>query len=195
MKRRDFLKTLCILPTVGMMPSLSLATESDTGAGLEKIVTIIQSDIRLKRKVSQSDKDTAIDCARRMNEIIIEAIIHTDAVSDNKIKVRGVRKINKYIFNNYRTEWIEIHGDGRKDGNGGMIRTGYHTIRGAGAKTEIFGKNAVNEVFDGIYHLGFKSKYKHRLVNEDGNKNASFSKIGKWLTLLLAEDLRNGNLS
>ena len=192
MKRRDFLKILSILPTVGMMPSLSLASENSE-VGLDKIVTIIESDKRLKTKLSSADREIAIECARRMNEIIIEAIIQTGVAKKSRIRTKGVHKINDYIFENYRSEWVEIHGDGKHDGNGGMIRTGYHTIRGAGAKTKLYGRNAVNEVFDGIYHLGFKSRYKHKLVNEDGHKNASFSQIAIWLNLILAEDLKNNN--
>lgn len=60
-----------------------------------------------------------------------------------------------------------------------------------GAKTKIFGKNAINKVFDGIYHLGFATPYKNRLVNEDGNKNARFKKIATWLNGLMSDDLAN----
>jgi len=193
MKRRDFLKTLSVFPIIGMLPSLSQASEVNVGDGLEKIVTIIQSDKRLKRNVSQSDIEIAIDCARRMNEIIIEAIIQTGAVKKNRINTKGVRKINQYIFNNYRVEWIDIHGDGLNEQHG-RLRTGYHSVRGTGAKTQIFGKNAVNVVFDSIYHLGFKTPYKRKLVNEDGHKNTSLSQVAMWLNLLLSEDLKNNNL-
>jgi hypothetical protein len=49
----------------------------------------------------------------------------------------------------------------------------------------MFGKNAVNTVFDGIYHLGFLTTDKNRLKNEDGNGNASFKDVALWLDGLM----------
>ncbi len=62
-----------------------------------------------------------------------------------------------------------------------------------GAKTELFGRNAVNTVADGLYHLGFAIDG-NRLVNEDGDKNASLNSVSEWLNGLLATDLANGSL-
>jgi len=78
--------------------------------------------------------------------------------------------------------WATLHGDDEKRGE----ETGYHLVQSDGARTFLFGKNAINRVFDGIYHLGFKAHHKgRRLLNEDGNKNASFRMVAYWLDSLL----------
>lgn len=48
--------------------------------------------------------------------------------------------------------------------------------------------NAINTVADGIYHLPFGYNAAGRLINEDGNANASLNSVGEWLTNLLADD-------
>ena len=203
MKRRNFLKTLCVLPAVGVMPTFSLATQTREVGGLEKIISIIQSDKKLQKKVRSRDIEIAIGCAKRMNEIIIESIIRTGVANDRKISTVDVREINDYIFNHYHSEWVELHGDDKGNGNhkhhkhGGKnrIETGFHKVRGNGARTKLFRRNAINSVADGIYHLGFQTHRKNRLLNEDGNANVSFKKVAQWLNALLREDLASGRLA
>ncbi len=67
--------------------------------------------------------------------------------------------------------------------------TGFHLVQNDGATTRLFGSyNAVNTVADGIYHLGFPVDG-NRLLNEDGNRNASLESVAHWLEELLADDL------
>ena len=47
---------------------------------------------------------------------------------------------------------------------------------------------------DGIYHLGF-SISNGRLLNEDGNENASLLDVAYWLNEFLAADLASGDLA
>jgi len=194
MKRRNFLKVLCIVPTVTVVPSLAVESsiqENNDVVGLNKIITIIETDKGLLKRVDPADKEIAIECAKRMNEIIIEAIRQTGAANDKKITTVDTREINDYIFHNYHDEWIEIHGDDEDSGE----ETGFHKVRANGAKTKLFGRNAINAVADSIYHLGFESHRKNRLLNEDGNRNASYRKVAEWLDTLLREDLEAGRLS
>ncbi|CAA6813852.1 MAG: Spherulin-4 [uncultured Sulfurovum sp.] len=190
MERRIFLKTLLIAPAIGMVPSISFANGSGDILGLEKIVTIIQNDKRLNRKVDAVDIEIAIESVRRMNEILIEAIFQTGVANDGKITTRDTRELNDFINSNYKDEWIELHGDDEAEGED----TGFHKVQGNGARTKLFGKNAINKVADSIYHLGFETHRKNRLLNEDGNNNASFAKIATWLDALLREDLVAGRL-
>jgi hypothetical protein len=206
MKRRNFLQALYVLPVVGMVPSIASArgwemkgpnnrfggnsVDNDEVIGLKKIITIIKEDKNLNRKVDPADMEIAIECAERMNTIIIEAIRQTGAANDKKITTVDTREINDYIFHNYHDEWIEIHGDDEETGE----ETGFHKVRANGARTKLFGKNAINRVADSIYHLGFESHRKNRLLNEDGNKNASYKKVAEWLDALLREDLEAGRL-
>ncbi|MCH9740258.1 MAG: hypothetical protein K0U38_05405 [Epsilonproteobacteria bacterium] len=194
MERRNFLRTLCILPAIGLVPSLvnaSVATSNGDVVGLEKIITIIQNDVRLNKRVDEADIADAIASARRMNEILVEAIIQTGVANDKKITTMDARELNDYIFHNFHDEWVELHGDDEDDGED----TGFHKVVNNGARTKLYGRNAVNKVADGIYHLGFDSHLKNRLLNEDGNKNSSYAKVASWLDALLREDLEAGRLA
>jgi len=194
MKRRNFLRTLCTLPAVSLLPSLSYAQNISTNdgsnvIGLNKIIEIIQNDKRLNRRVDEGDIQTAIESARRMNEIIIEAIIQTGVANDKLISTADTREINDYIFHNYAEEWVELHGDDEEG-----EETGFHLVVNDGARTKLFGKNAINKVADSIYHLGFETHLKNRLINEDGDKNRPFRRVAEWLNALLKEDLEAGRL-
>ncbi len=194
MKRRNFLKTLCTLPAVSLLPSLSYAEDSSNNGsdvvGLNKIIDIIKNDTRLNRRVDEGDIQTAIESAERMNEIIIEAILQTGVANDKLISTADTREINDYIFHNYSEEWKELHGDDEEG-----EETGFHLVVNDGAKTRLFGKNAINKVADSIYHLGFETHLKNRLLNEDGDKNATFKHVAEWLNELLKEDLEAGRLA
>ena len=189
MDRRKFLTTLCVLPAIGLASPSVMANIIDS-AGLEKIIQIIETDEHLNRKVSSENIADAVRCAKRMNEILIEAIIETGAANDNKLSTVDTREMNDYIFTHYHDEWVVIHGDDEDSGE----ETGFHKVRANGARTKLFGKNAINRVADSIYHLGFESHRKNRLLNEDGNNNASYKNVAQWLDALLRDDLAAGNL-
>ncbi len=195
MKRRNFLRTLCTLPAISILPSLSYAQNHTVGdgsnvLGLNKIIKIIQNDKRLNRRVDEEDIQIAIESAQRMNEIIIEAIIQTGVANDKHISTADTREINDYIFHNYGEEWRELHGDDEEG-----EETGFHLVVNDGARTKLFGKNAINRVADSIYHLGFETHLKNRLINEDGDKNRPFRRVAEWLNALLKEDLEAGRLA
>jgi len=194
MRRRNFLKSLCAFPALGILPSLSYAEDNTLNdgsnvVGLNRVIGIIQNDKRLNRRVDESDILIAIESAKRMNEIIIEAILQTGVGNDKKISIADTREINDYIFHNYADEWVALHGDDEEG-----EETGFHLVVNDGARTKLFGRNALNRVFDSIYHLGFETHLNNRLLNEDGNKNANFKRVAQWLDALLKEDLEAGRL-
>jgi len=196
MKRRNFLKGLCITPVVSLIPTIGLADDFNSSdnqniiTGLDKIITIIKEDKRLNRKVDSADIEVAIASARRMNEILVEAIIQTGVANDKKISIADTRELNDYIFYNYHDEWVELHGNDEEG-----EETGFHKVVNNGARTKLFDRNAINKIADSIYHLGFETHLKNRLLNEDGNANASYKRVSIWLNSLLKEDLESGVLS
>ncbi|MEE9356059.1 MAG: hypothetical protein V3U75_10765 [Methylococcaceae bacterium] len=90
-----------------------------------------------------------------MNKIIVAAIIATGVANDHVISTADTRELNDHLFLYNYEEWLELHGDDEGD-----IETGYHNVQGDGAKTTLFGRNAVNRVADSIYHLGFETHKK-----------------------------------
>ena len=191
MKRRSFLKGLCAVPAIGLVPSLGFSDEISipVTSGLDRVINIIKEDERLSRKVDAEDIEEAISSAKKMNEIILNAIIETGVANDKKISIADTREINDFIFQHHQEEWIELHGDDEED-----EETGFHKVVNDGARTKLFGKNAINKIFDSIYHLGFETHLKNRLLNEDGNKNAGYKNVAMWLDTLLREDLESGSL-
>ena len=157
---------------------------ASTATGLDKIVEIMNTDTRLNRRVPAENIAEASNAADMMNIIIVEAIKQEGLANDGTISKADAREINDYIFANYAADWLIYHGDDE-----GGVETGFHLVQGNGARTKLFGKNAINKVADGIYHLGFETHRKNRLMNEDGDKNAGFAKVASWLNGLLVNDL------
>ncbi len=182
MKGRTFVLSSIFTLVISMF-SLSYSS------GLDVIFDIVTKEKKLHKKVAEEDIQIALESARRMNEIILEAIYQEGLANDKKISMSDIREINRYILNHYKSEWPNLHGD---DENG--VETGFHKIVNNGGKIKIFGKRAINKVFDGIYHIGFTIKHKRRLTNEDGNKNISIKNAARWLNALLKKDMENGSL-
>ncbi len=160
-----------------------------TATVMDKIILAIFNDEGLLRRVSTDDLRVAARSANRMNELIIEAIKETGVAKDGYFDVEDVKKINAYLVDNYEDEWAQLHGDDEEG-----EETGFHRIQNDGAVSRLEGKNLINTVADGIYHLGFKTPYKDRLVNEDGNKNATFYSVAYWFNKYLKPELEKGSL-
>jgi len=182
MKRRVFLQGLCIIPATILYSSFTFADEviPFNNIGLDIIINIIKNSKRLKKRVSEEEIDNALSSAQRMNEILLEAIDARNII--NGITKEEIKGLNNYIFYNYSDEWSNLY-------------QAYSKIVRKGAKSRIFGKNAVNRVFDGIYHLGFKSTYKNRLAKNNGDKSVSFKRVAKWLNNLIELDAKEEDSS
>ena len=158
-----------------------------TGTTFDMIVPYIYNDEGLLLKVSMQDIREGAKSANAMNELIVEAIKYTGVASDDYISSDEVKTLNEYLVSNYASEWIELHGDDESD-----EETGYHSIQNNGARGIAYNKNIINKLADGIYHLGFATSYKNRLVNEDGKKNVTFKNVSYWLNKSLKDDYAGG---
>ncbi|CAA6808301.1 MAG: Hemolysin-type calcium binding protein [uncultured Sulfurovum sp.] len=161
--------------------------EGTTGTNLDMFIDVMLTDTGLLRKVPTSDLRGGAEAADGMNNLIVKAIRAEGLANDGKITTADVRTINNYIVANDQAQWIELHGDD-EDGE----ETGYHRVQNDGATTRMFADNVMNTIADGIYHLGFTTNNKNRLLNEDGNKNQRFEKVAWWLDSILREDLEEG---
>jgi hypothetical protein len=170
-------------------PLVEAYAAGTSGTGLDQLVDMFNADVGLNRNVATSELKAAARAADAMNVLIVEAIQATGVANDGTLNVADVRDLNAYLRANHLAEWTELHGD---DECG--EETGFHLVQNDGATTRQMAENAVDAVADGIYHLGFEIQC-DRLLNEDGNANASLESVAFWLNQLLAEDLAAGSLA
>lgn len=163
--------------------------EEKTGTGLDSILDIIENDPGLIANVAIEEILEAMFFSNKMNLIIVDSIIQTNIAVDGTFDTQDMKVLNNYINTNFFEQWVEYHGD---DENG--EETGYHLVQNDGATTQIYGRNAVNTVIDGIYHLGFLPANDNQVQNEDGNANAAYSDLADWMNGFLASDLNGTSL-
>jgi hypothetical protein len=149
--------------------------QSTTGTGLDRIVDIIKRDEGLAKWTNAGNINQGADAADDLNHLIVEAIQTTSVDNDGWITSDDLRVINGWIRSNRYDTFVELHGD---DENG--VETGFHLVQNDGGTTQYFGKNLINTVADGIYHIGF-SIVGSNFLNEDGDTNASLSDVASWL--------------
>jgi hypothetical protein len=161
--------------------------QGTTGTSFDKMIPYIYNDEGLIYHVSMEDIREGARTANEMNKLIVEAIKATGIAEDDYISMDDIKAINKYLVENHASEWVELHGDD-EDGE----ETGYHRIQNDGASGIMNNRNTINSLADGIYHLGFPTRFKDNLENEDGNKNVSFSNVAYWLNKSLKKDILGG---
>ena len=154
-----------------------LVDASTTGTGLDRIVDMIKSDRGLARNTEAFDINQGAKAANALNQIIVDLIGKTGAHADGWITVEELVQMNRLVRDDAALlkQWTDLHGDDEGDET-----SGYHFVQGNGATTNFFGRNLVDTVGDGIYHLGFEIR-DGRFLNEDGNPNATLSDVATWL--------------
>jgi len=160
-----------------------------TGTGLDTLIANIVTDPGLNNRLSQSQINTGASSANGMAKIITEGIRATGIADDGKFDSFDMIELNHWIHTSRAAEWVTLHGD---DENG--VETGFHLVQGDGGRGYLFGERTIDTIADGIFHLGFAISG-DRLVNEDGNANATLDDVSDWLNLLLANDLAKGSLA
>jgi len=149
--------------------------QSTTGTGLDRIVDTIKIDTGLAAATNAGDINQGAAAANSLNQLIVNAIQATNVGSDGWITTDDIRTVNNWIRTNYYDNFVVLHGD---DETG--TETGYHLVQNDGGTTQYFGKNLINTVADGIYHIGFSIEGEN-FLNEDGNANASVSDVASWV--------------
>ncbi|MFN9243266.1 MAG: bluetail domain-containing putative surface protein [Cyanobacteriota bacterium] len=153
--------------------------QSTTGTGLDRIVDTIKLDYGLSRNTSAADINGGAEAANKLNQLILRALAATGVYGDQWLTRSELRKVNQWIKTYDYPLFLNLHGD---DENG--EETGFHLVQNDGAETQYFGKNLVNTVADGIYHIGFLIDGEN-FQNEDGDTNASLSDVSAWLNYFL----------
>ena len=159
-----------------------------TGTGLDQIVTLITADEGLNKRAATSEIYAGAKAADAMNALILQAIRATSAADGGTIDADEVRELNGWLRAGHLNTWKNLHGD-----DADKAETGFHLVQNDGATTTLFGRNAVDTVADGLYHLGFAIE-SGRLLNEDGAPNAGLRSVSEWLNGLLVTELADGSL-
>ena len=161
---------------------------STTGSGLDRITDLVMADAGLDSRISDRQIAGGADAANGLNKMLVQALSATAVAKDNWISVQDVVSLNAYLRADpgRLAAWTALHGDDDKG-----YATGFHLVQNDGASARFFGENLVNTVADGIYHLGFMIK-DGRLLNEDGNPNATLSDVSDWLNYFLIDQSTTG---
>ncbi len=161
-----------------------------SGTTLDRMIPFILNEPGLNNKLPKKDLIEAAQSASEMNLILVKSIRELGIADNSNISAAEVKLLHKHIVANYAKEWQKAHGLNSRAGE-----TGFHAIQNKGATTLIRGENGINSVGDSVYHLGYASKYPNNLVNENGNKNATFSAVAYWLNVSFEKvDYKNGSL-
>lgn len=168
----------------GAMPAGGLPYAYDgpagtTGTGLDQLIQIVGEDVGLRNNISATQIRQGAAAADKLNHIIVDAINATAAMDDGHLTVAETYDLSAWIRANRSAEFIAAHGN---DEN--MVETGFHLIQGDHGASYLLGDSAIDTVMDGIYHIGFDTKW-DRFLNEDGNANARVETVTYWLNELL----------
>ncbi|MFM9935257.1 MAG: LamG-like jellyroll fold domain-containing protein [Novosphingobium sp.] len=168
----------------GAMPAGGLPKAYDgplgtTGTGLDQLIQIIGEDVGLINNNSATQIREGAAAADKLNHIIVDAIKATGAMDDGHLTVAEVYDLSDYIRANNSAAFLAAHGN---DEN--MVETGFHLVQGDHGASYLLGESAIDTVMDGIYHIGFDTKW-DRFLNEDGNANARVDTVTYWLNELL----------
>ena len=167
---------------------------TSTNTGLDRIVETIVADPGLAANNTWPQIKGGALAADGLNNLIVSGInalnqagaADTDATRLSEAEVLWINGWIRSDADRYAT-FVDLHGD---DENG--VETGYHLVQNDGANTTLFAQNAINTIFDGIYHIGFDITVDGRFANEDGNANARVGDVAEWITYYYGDPSTTG---
>ncbi|MEL6574232.1 MAG: hypothetical protein AAFQ64_21520, partial [Pseudomonadota bacterium] len=104
--------------------NVSSPVTGSTGTGLDRLVTIIQDDTELSRRISDSDQQTGAKAADEMNKIIIKHIKKLGLTNDGEISPADVMTLAQSIKKYDYDAWVKYHGNDETD-----VETGFHRVQ------------------------------------------------------------------
>ena len=167
---------------------------ASSGTGFDRVVETIVGDPGLQASIPWADIRGGAEAANDLNGLILQGIqeLNTAGAADadnTRLSGEEVIWLNKWIRSDAGRYafFVNRHGD---DENGS--ETGYHLVQNDGATTTMFGLNAVNTVFDGLYHIGFRINNNLRFENEDGDANARVEDVAEWISYYYGDPSTTG---
>jgi len=152
---------------------------STTGTGLDRLTDGMHFDPGLAKRTSATNINDGLAAADGILHLYLDAINATGVNSDGWITKSDLRLINNWIRSHRFNEFIALHGDDEAG-----PESGFHKIQNNGGSTQFFGKNLINTVADGMFHIGFEIQGDN-FLNEDGNKNQSLGDVSSWVNYFL----------
>ena len=152
---------------------------------LETMVVATLADPGIHKEVSKKNIALAVAGARNMNNAMSVAIETLGVNLDNKITPEDAMAISDRIYHDY-----ELYGEfaqGHGDDEGSDIETGYHYVQNNGSVLEFMGRDMIDTVIDGVYHIGYpyRGGYSGYFLNEDLAQNEDVTDIAGWLNYFL----------
>jgi Ca2+-binding RTX toxin-like protein len=162
--------------------------QGNTGTGFDQLVANVFLDPGLAGATDGKEIKVGAAAANELNQMIIEAAQAVGADTDKVFTVDEVVKMNAYIRADAARlqKWTDLHGDDEDN-----AETGYHLVQNDGSNVDYRGENLLDTVEDGIYHMGFEI-CNGRVLNEDGNENATVQDIAAWLTQFYTDRSTSG---
>lgn len=154
-----------------------------TGTGLDRLVEIIQKDPGLNRRLSDSDINKGAEAASELNHMLLDGIREMGLANDELIDASDLRALGDWIqADSVRNQkFLGFYGTNNKG-----VETGFQLVEQEDSSTRLFDEDAVDEVADGIYSIGFGYE-KGRLLDVDGNLYRSLNLTSGWINRLLTD--------
>ncbi|MCB1172028.1 MAG: hypothetical protein KDK39_00610 [Leptospiraceae bacterium] len=148
---------------------------ANTRTGLDRIPAVIQYDQNLAEKTTASQRNGAIQAANQMNRMLLEAISATGAADTGRMRISGVRAVNRYIRSKYAAKWEPLYSG----------QNGFKQVVGKGSHTVFYGKQKlIDQVARGLYQLNHQIKG-NNLIDAQGNSLADIRQLTNSLNNLL----------
>jgi len=166
---------------------------ANTNTALDRTTEAILADAGLANQNPLAQIKAGAEAANGLNQLILAGLASLSAGTGsdpNRIEVSEVLAINAWIRKDQSrlNTFLVLHGDD-EDG----VETGFHLVQNDNANTTQFGRNLVDTVLDGIYHIGFEIGADGRFRNEDGNANARVTDVADWLNYYLGDPSTTGS--
>ena len=143
---------------------------------LTDLIRYIRMDNGLRNSISDQHFDAGIAAARRLTDLLEDAIARTGVNADGLIDADDVRRLASNIQNRPadRAAWREAHG---QDGG---TESGFHLLRGDGGSQLFRNTGYVDRVADAIFSIGFGVSG-GRVLDEQGQPGATLDEVAGWL--------------
>jgi hypothetical protein len=161
----------------------SIGTGAMTGTGLDRIVGLIQTDPVLDWRISDAAVQTGAAAAANLNTLIKTGVDALGLMNDGAISDQDVRALSGWIRSDTARLDSFLFNHGRVQPG---EDSGYEAVDNENAGSQIFGLNAVNTVFGGIYDVGFQIEGNYVHDPYIGEKTY-IGAVADWMTTLLGE--------